>query len=278
MTIVAGFRVKDGVVLCSDTQYTGAAKIYQKKLFHLPIGTDHYVFGLAGHEPNGKMAIDECEDALSDLKPGEHTTRRMKNVLRCAVKPVIDDYVLARPAYEREVLEFSLLVGCHAADGPSAGHKLFAVRSNGVVNNIEDYECLGTGSYLGHYLLKPSFHEFMSLDATMLLASQALRAAKDYDASCGGPSSFEVIMSNGNHETVAYDFYNTDAFLRHYEMFEAQLRFAIAPQNKDDLLLELRLKEFTDAVRGIRATWKKVDRARRNLIAVGIQPSSPTTS
>jgi hypothetical protein len=147
-----------------------------------------------------------------------------------------------------------------------------------VVNKIDGYECLGTGSYLGHYLLGPSFQEYMSLDTTMLLASQALRAAKDYDASCGGPSSFEVITSNGNHQTVAYDSYNTDAFSRHYEMFEAQLRFAMAPQNRDDLLFELRLKEFTDAVSNIRATWKKVDDARRNLIVVGIQPNSPTIS
>lgn len=94
MTIVAGFRVQDGIVLCSDTQYTGNAKVYQRKLFPLTIGEDPYVFGLAGHEPNGKMAIDECEEAISELEPGKRTLNGVKRALRLAVKPVIDDYVL----------------------------------------------------------------------------------------------------------------------------------------------------------------------------------------
>ncbi len=46
--IVAGFRVDDGILICSDTQYLGGMKIYQQKLFPMMVGGDTYVFGLAG--------------------------------------------------------------------------------------------------------------------------------------------------------------------------------------------------------------------------------------
>jgi 20S proteasome alpha/beta subunit len=33
MTITAGFRVVDGILLCADTLYTGGMKIYETKIF-----------------------------------------------------------------------------------------------------------------------------------------------------------------------------------------------------------------------------------------------------
>jgi 20S proteasome alpha/beta subunit len=278
MTIVAGFRVQDGVVLCSDTQYTGNAKIYQRKLFPITIGADHYVFGLSGHEPNGKMAIDECEDAISELAPGKRTLNSVKRTLRLAVKPVIDDYVLSRPESERGVLEFELLVGCWIPDGAARGHRLLAIRRNGAVNKIGGYDCIGVGSYLGDYLMRPTFFDALGLDAVMLLAAQSLRSIKAYDASCGGPSSFEVIKKDGTYQSVPYDFYHADLFLATYEAQERSLLYFIAPQNDNESHFELKLKEFTETMKSIREAWVKADADRKNLIKAGFYPSSPTIS
>jgi 20S proteasome alpha/beta subunit len=278
MTIVAGFRVQDGVVLCSDTQYTGGAKIYQRKLFPCAIGTDSYLFGLSGHEPNGKMAIDECQDAIEALDPSERTVRNVKKALRLAVKPVIDEYVLSRPDTERDALGFELLVGCWIPAGKACGHNLFAIRSNGAVNKIDGYECIGVGSYLGHYLLRPAFEESLSLDAVMLLAAKVLKSAKSYDASCGGPSAFEVINKDGSYRQVSYDFYHAELFLRHYESQADSLAVFVAPQNKEDIMFDAKLREFTETIKAMRGAWKQADRAYNNLVMVGIQLNSPKIS
>jgi hypothetical protein len=74
MTIAAGFCVKDGILLCADSMYTGGSKVHQPKLFgyRLNSGTPEacsLAFALAGHENYGKMAIDDCVDELLDTPP-----------------------------------------------------------------------------------------------------------------------------------------------------------------------------------------------------------------
>lgn len=71
MTTVAGFWVKDGVLICSDTHYTGGYKIYKHKIFPGEITGESYIFAVAGHEGNAKMAIDACKDTIAELTPEE---------------------------------------------------------------------------------------------------------------------------------------------------------------------------------------------------------------
>jgi hypothetical protein len=82
MTIAAGFRIDDGILICAESQYTGAAKIFQQKIFPMTITGDSYVFALAGHELNGKMAIDECQEAISELAPEQRSLRNVTLSLR----------------------------------------------------------------------------------------------------------------------------------------------------------------------------------------------------
>jgi hypothetical protein len=56
MTIVAGFRVQDGIVMCGDTMYTGNMKIHQSKLISatLPESVD---------TPD-RLSIERCTSPL----------------------------------------------------------------------------------------------------------------------------------------------------------------------------------------------------------------------
>jgi hypothetical protein len=129
MTIAAGFYVHDGILLCSDSQYTSAEKINKQKLFPATINGDSYVFALAGHEQNGKMAINECIDAIAAMQPEKRALKSVQKALRLAVKPICDDYVMSRPPDQRDILAFEILVACWIPRG--GGHKLFsALRRN----------------------------------------------------------------------------------------------------------------------------------------------------
>src|SRR5579871_3116646 len=94
MSIVVGFRTKHGILLCADTQYTAANKIFQEKIFPMEIGGDSYLFALAGNGQNGLMAIEECRDSIEELEPQQRTYKSVKRTLREASKKICDEYVL----------------------------------------------------------------------------------------------------------------------------------------------------------------------------------------
>jgi hypothetical protein len=92
MTIVAGFHVMDGIVLCGDTMYTGGMKLHQSKLVGAtlkdsPNPVDHLsvAFALAGHEGNARMAIEDCIDGMSECQPEKRTYRKITRILRSAI-------------------------------------------------------------------------------------------------------------------------------------------------------------------------------------------------
>jgi len=100
MTIVAGFCVRDGIVLCGDTMYRGAMKLHQSKLFgstisDSPHAAEHLsmVFAAAGHEANANMAIEDCIGGVRDScrtthsqenheSPASRDSRNKSNVRR----------------------------------------------------------------------------------------------------------------------------------------------------------------------------------------------------
>lgn len=68
MTMAAGFRLQDGILLCVEMMYTGLMKIHRQKIFPMAFSdtepNEHFAFALSGNEAYGKMAIDECAEAL----------------------------------------------------------------------------------------------------------------------------------------------------------------------------------------------------------------------
>ncbi len=155
MTIVAGFKVKEGIVLCADTKFTGAMNLYQPKLFEVDLKDgDRLIFGLSGPEATAQTAIDLCTDELKGLKREHHSVTRVKVALRRVVKQVTEEYVYVHPRHEREPFEFELMIGAWLSCG--GGAQLFWT-SGAAVNVEPNYTCIGTGSYLGRYVIAPAF-------------------------------------------------------------------------------------------------------------------------
>jgi 20S proteasome alpha/beta subunit len=256
MTIVAGFWVQDGILICSDTQYTGGAKIYQQKLFPATITGDSYVFALAGHERNGKMAIEDCRDAIQDLPVEERTLKTVKLALRKAVKPICDEYVLSRPQYEHPEVEFSLLVACWIPRG--GGHKLFVIGKNGAVNLVDRYSCLGTGAYLGEYFIRPAFDIHMGINEVTILAAQVLNATKSYDPSCGGPSQVVAIKSDGKLDSNAFALPWAERFVREYDLHSRSLMFAVSDQKSSGAHFDDHLDSFINNIRDLRLRFSNL--------------------
>jgi len=259
MTIVAGFRVQQGVLLCADTMYTGAMKIQQQKIFPVTFSDsahpEHLVFALAGSEAYGKMAIDDCTEALRSLGPDGRTLKNVKMAPRSAIKAIHDGYIYSRPEYERPALEFGFVIGAWLPKG--GGAKLFST-SGSAVNIQTDYSCLGTGDYLGHYLIRPVFTQMLNMNAVVLLATQVLAAAKGYDASCGGVSTFCIITDGGELRPLYdYFFFQVEGFVSQYDQQTRSLLFQIADAGVTDENFNRTLGMFVESVKHLRESWKR---------------------
>lgn len=258
MTIVAGFKVQNGILLAADTMYTGGAKVHQPKLFGYTPNPDTaesitLAFALAGHEDFGKMAVEDCVEAIAS-RPPDRSIDTVRKLLRRAVKAINDEYVDKKPASEREAAKFELLI---AAWLPGAGGlKMFRTRGS-AVNDAGNYHCAGYGSYLGDYLMRNIFTPTMRLRDVVLLSIQALGAAKSYDASYGGDTQFMTIYDGGKISgLIPYDVHESESYISQFESLSRKLLFNVGDAEMSDADFEEWFTGFADQVRTIRAFWK----------------------
>lgn len=289
MTIVAGFEVRDGILLCGDTMYTGAIKIHQPKLTGASIRdsadkADHcsLAFALAGHEVNAKMAIEECIEGIKECPAEQRTLRKVKQIFRSAILAVHRHYVDGRSENERLAAWFDLIIGAWLPRG--GGYNLFSTSgSAGLV--VVDHDCLGSGSYFGHYVISPIFNRQMDIEEAALLAIQAIAAAKQYDPSCGGDTQFLTISEGGllKGGLSPYDIASSEGYLARFEHLSRQLLFDVGNRRMDKKQFEVRLNEFTRRVRSIREIWsgkgtETIGQMLSHLTAEGQQDPESTTA
>jgi hypothetical protein len=262
VTIIAGFHGSDGILLAADTMYVGGSKIHQPKLFghFLNPGSSEtctLAFALAGDENLGKMAIEDCVEAVSSIPAKKRTSSKIKKALRTAIKTINDHYVDTRPeAEEREEAEFDLIIGAWL---PMAGGlRMFRSSGPALLSVPEHYHCTGVGSYLGDYLMRPVFHPKMSLKETTLLAIQAFAAAKAYDAYCGGDTRFLRIISGGQiTNAVPFNIEDTELYVSRFDRIARSLLFTLGDLDLDEAEFSRRLEiGFVHDVHEIRKMWK----------------------
>ena len=254
MTIAAGFKVQDGILLCADTQYTGAMKVQQQKIFPITIAGEPYAFAIAGNEVYGKMAIQECQEAIADLPVENRTERAVRRSLAHVVKTFNEEYIDTRPETEREGARFDLLVAAWVPRG--GGLNLFSTKGVGLIHE-PDYQCIGTGDYLAHYLIRPVFHRMMLIREVVLLAIQMLASCKTYDAYCGGFSQLIVLGVDGKLTPVEhFEVSQSEGRIENYDRETRQLLFSLSDPAMDDSGFQGRLDRFIEQVQMLRASWR----------------------
>ena len=251
MTIVAGFLLQEHIVLCGDTMVTSGIKTHQSKLqgFHVNDGAERYTFGfaLAGNEVNGEMAIQDCIAALSECPKQELTLRKATEILREAIADINRRYVDGRSDTER----FDLIIGAWLPRG--GGLKLFSTAGgSGVIRR--DHECLGSGYWLANIIANPMFHRRMRLDETVLLAIQAIAAAKKYDPYCGGDTNFMVIARGGAiSAAVPYRAVEVENYIADFDNSSRRLLLDLGNAELQEADIERKLAEFVEVGRRVRA-------------------------
>jgi 20S proteasome alpha/beta subunit len=200
MTIAAGFRFHDGLLLCADTQITTPGYMKQAASKIVPIsfvsnGGSKALFAITGSVPFAHMAIEHCRRSLANLPPEQMTTADMMIALEDTIQGFCDDHLFRHPHHERGLLTVEMLVAIWSHLDKNL--TMLAAREN-AVNIVHDYECLGAGQFLTNYLIPKIFrHSSMGLADTVHIALHVLRETKNYVDSCGGGSEIIVLRKDG---------------------------------------------------------------------------------
>jgi len=190
MTIAAGFIYENGVLLCADTELSGwAMTLHSRKVEHFkcPLGTVGIAY--AGNRGFAVSAIQKCKRQLVTISPEEALVK---------LERIIDkEYrrtVLSHPSHATDPnLSYSLLISICSQSGDLSLY----VTEQTAMRQVPDYECIGIGEALAHYLVRSEFSVGMGERATLELATFMLACVKGNVPGCGGFSQFVSIRRDG---------------------------------------------------------------------------------
>jgi hypothetical protein len=188
MTIAAGFICSDGVLLASDTLYSGYQRQYGRKFWTLGKGTSLLILGGAGTELCLKRIKEHVEDGLAKK---EVAPLRAIGVIEKAIKTT---HALMKPApHERTELLIALRINGKARlyHNPSGESGVIPV-------DQEVSHCVGAAYGLGLYFARYLFSEGMPMRWAQVIAAHLIRNAKEYsNGYCGGETHMFELPDSG---------------------------------------------------------------------------------
>jgi 20S proteasome alpha/beta subunit len=251
MTIVAGFRYQNGVLLCSDTQQEGGAlKIHGPKIGHFECIGGKVGFALAGNTAFATSAIQKCASRLKKIDASKAVTE-IEKVLDREYRRV----VLNHPDHQSNWnLAYWFLIALWEKNLNKVS--LFATEET-TVRSVLDYECLGIGRDLAHYLVRPSFKTSMSKQQASVLASYMLAIVKNNVPGCGGVSQLLAIGDDGFIEMLESTPINQmQESAEAYDLAVHKILFSLADESMSDSEFDFEIVAITRWLKVMRSVWR----------------------
>jgi 20S proteasome alpha/beta subunit len=180
MTIAAGFRCKDGVLVGADTRIEeGDVKYQENKVFDItPDGFRGFGIALAGAGDFNE--INTCVDLMRDGRLYERADSMLK--LKKALRDFVDSGRYQRLIKPKKppTQGFDAILGLRTADGKT--DLLYLYNSN--LYPIPTYRCIGAGHQTALFVSKWLYSPDYSIRAFVPLALNIFRAAKDNNSGC----------------------------------------------------------------------------------------------
>ncbi len=206
VTIIAGFRCQDGVVLCSDTQETaGDAKRNVTKLqcFHGPVASQDgdgmvnadlalAICG-AGYGPFIDKITSQAWDSVRHVSDIWEASERVESMIKETYQEFGQIYQMG--ACPQVILIYGITKG-----GLS---KLF--QAIGPVVNETEYASDGIGYYLANFLTtRMRGDSRLTIRQTIILAAYILFQTKEHVEGCGGDSHIAVLRESESSGMVDF--------------------------------------------------------------------------
>jgi len=202
VTIIAGFKGYDGIVLCSDTQET-IEQSHKRRVSKLRIepsqenGETELAVAFCGSGNNGPFIDKIIGLAWEDIQTATSLDEACDE-LEKSIKKTYKEY---GQIYQRGYCpEVELIYGVKM----HSDNKLF--HACGPVVNETTYYAAGAGQYMADFLSAKMFSEYMDVRHLEIVAAYVLFQAKEYVDGCGGDSEIAILRNEGRSGFVQASF------------------------------------------------------------------------
>ena len=224
MTIAVGFKVMDGVLICADTQYTlGGILTHDSKLDMVgELPHLRAVFAMAGDNMDLALAaIQNSIRRLRQVKPASITCHwDVAKIVQSVVAEEYRRHVSPHPDPNTASL-YQILLAAWTPHDRLDGPGLY-VTWKGSIRQCDSYECVGSGFYLGRYLIEAMFTRAMEIKDARIVGTYAIAQAKANVEGCGGRTNIIGLATDGT--LLAFDPDETNDFESTFQTFHAKSR------------------------------------------------------
>lgn len=210
MTIIAGFKCNDGVVLCADTQETmsiGDVGVSKRKVPKLKF-EERSPFSL---QMSGltDMAVAICGagygpfiDKMADeLWKTANACDNLDDACYLMEKRIKDIYTEFGQIYQQgRCPEVELLYGIK-----SGGSSRLFYANGPLVNEKSDYCAAGTGTYMADFIASNMQPNAINVSQCVVIAAYILFQTKEHADGCGGDSHIAVLRESESSGRVGWN-------------------------------------------------------------------------
>ncbi len=207
MTVAAGFRFADGLLICADLEMTHGAELKTRGTkiypYSFKASGNKAVFTFSGDVILSKQCIQQIARAL---KSSGKSLLAMQTTLAEQVYEFHQKYIFKHPNYQYGTgPTVNLIIGMWSAEDSQLG--LFQSSEHAVVE-VSDQDAIaitGTGGSFASYVARPLVpHGLMKLTDLITVAVYALKEAKDNVPGCGQGSELITITKDGEIGTKGW--------------------------------------------------------------------------
>jgi len=256
VTIIAGFRSDEGIVLCSDTQETiGSSKRHVAKVKVVPehaellelLGNGDLaaVFGGSGYGPFIDLLTRKAWESCANSTSLEDAC----SAIEASIKSVYREY--------GEIYQHGQCPTVELIYGVKLGgqSRLFSCVGP-IVNPVDRYCSAGAGYYMSDFLSARMYSDTISIQQCVILAAYILFQTKEHVDGCGGDSQVAVLRHNGRSGMVNRHRINAlTELLKESDRRLGQVLLAAANLQPDyGTVLDMSLEVAKDAINHARET------------------------
>jgi hypothetical protein len=247
MTLIAGIRCRDGIVLCADTQETeGDYRSPVQKIIPISIGGHQIIIAGSGHAGLIESFIVQVNGAIAKQCDGLDNVGLREVIESVLVEFYRNDVALCPDPPDEKYLKFFI-----AASSPKVRQFNAWISENVRLRPLDKHELIGWDAPIYKLALRRLYGEKMSLSQAVLAAIYVLTVAKETSNYVGGALSLAIIRENGIWMEDERYVQTLEDQLKIYESFTSSLLLACADTSIYSADLQTLIDAFSKVVRSL---------------------------
>jgi hypothetical protein len=251
MTIAAGFRCTNGIVLCSDTEYKHGQshKSYATKIAHFVKSEQGFSFAMAGAGASTFMTrvFEDFADKLESTIP--ESVPKATEALEAVLTKLYKKHIFTIPNWRDADADAQFLIAIRTPDGKQD----FLETANTMIAKASEHECIGTGADVGEAIIDLAAYPSLTVAEATILAIHTLERVKTTAAFCGGATAVIIQEPSGiTRECKFRDISEIEQSLRELQMEITPILLAWSDEGLDEAKFRERVTRATLKVEGLR--------------------------